>query len=68
MKEEKQRLVEMTAELATLTRNKVVDPRKSSEGYVRLPLFSVAFRRHLYPGKAEGMVYRRHRRQVGTGS
>lgn len=49
----------MTAELATLVLNKVVDP-KSSEGYVRLPLFSVFFRRHLYSSVPEAEVFRIH--------
>ena len=60
MKEEKQRLEEMTAELATLRLNKVVDPKASSEGYVRLPLLSMGFRRHLYPSLPKGVVFREH--------
>lgn len=63
VKEEKQRLVEMKAELGGVKCGKVVDPKRS-KGYVRLPLFGV-HKRYLYPGLPDDVVYREH--DIGEG-
>lgn len=67
VKEKKQRLVEMKAKLGRAKCGKVVDSKRRSEGYVRLPLFGV-YKRHLYSGVPDDVVYREHgnrRRGIG---
>lgn len=59
VEDEKQRLVEMKAELGRVKCGKVVDPKRRSEEYVPLPLFGV-HKRHLYPAMADDVVWREH--------